>query len=439
MNHSTQPPQQVQVEQLVPGGDGLAHLSDGRVVFVPGGFVGDHVELLSWQEHGGYCRATEWKLSTPSSERRAPPCPVADRCGGCDWMGLQPEAQLRYKRQLVEDALRRVGKFESHPDVQIEPSPSAVGYRNRVRLQIASNGRLGFLRQGSHELVAIGRCLVCSDRVNRAIEGLQRSIDAADRVAIAEAFEQVEVRCLAPKDELLLVPRRQRASATLPASVSAWLTRLRKSFVVDTAGRKRLDPQLAQRTPFTVDGESCELTLAPGVFTQVNWRVNERIASELVQGAVKRGVKTFADLYCGVGNFSLPLLRRQLIGTGVESHPVASACARASDETKKPERFQSEDVARTVRRWALKGRRFDLVIVDPPRAGVGKAIDTVAELSRRWIFYCACDPVSFARDARRLTELGFELEQVRGHDMFPQTHHVELAAWFVRRATEAGD
>ena len=168
----------------------------------------------------------------------------------------------------------------------------------------------------------------------------------------------------------------------------------------------------------------------PGAFTQVNWEVNRALVDAVVQGALRRRASSFADLYSGSGNFSLPLLRAGLSGKGVEVSAASIECAqRAAREQGLGGEFFAGDVGRVAARWATAGQRYDLVVLDPPRAGAKEALDSVVRLAGRAVVLIACDPVTFARDLRVLMDRGLVLEEVRAFDMFPQTHHVECLAW----------
>jgi 23S rRNA (uracil1939-C5)-methyltransferase len=206
--------------------------------------------------------------------------------------------------------------------------------------------------------------------------------------------------------------------------------------VVDVRGTPDAQPvaplaTLLQAASLT---EQIQLHIAPSAFTQVNWPVNQAIVAELLEGVDKRELHTFADLYSGIGNFSLPLLARGLTGVGVEESPLSVALARlaASKHGFTLGHFIAEDVANTVRSWAQEARRFDLVVVDPPRSGATQTTAAIAAIAQRYLFLCACDPVTFARDIRDYLAAGFQLESLRIHDMFPQTHHFEVTAWLRR-------
>jgi 23S rRNA (uracil1939-C5)-methyltransferase len=162
--------------------------------------------------------------------------------------------------------------------------------------------------------------------------------------------------------------------------------------------------------------------------------VNRVLVQRVLELARDAGASTFCDLYCGSGNFTLPLVHAGLSGVGVEESASAISQARQAAEQQGlgAARFYSEEAAAFAQRAARAGERFDLVILDPPRAGVKKSLDSMAELSAGRLILVGCDPVTFARDLARLGSLGLVVRGIEAFDMFPQTHHVEALAWLDR-------
>ena len=415
-----------EVAALVPGGDGLARLEDGRIAFVPGGLPGDRIRPLRVQDRRTYLRALSWKLVQASPERVTPPCPVADACGGCDWMHLERSAQLREKAALLGQALTRTGKFDRLPAA---PAVTSHGpnerYRNRLRLHVDAQGRLGLFARRSHELVAIDDCLV-GPEATRQVLAVLRELGAAHPGSLA-SFGEVELR-VAPTDPRIALTLRPRELAGTPAPASERLVRaLAEHFVVSVVGRPT-PAACEQRWPLV---EGVDLAVPVEAFVQVNWSVNVELVRRVVSGARRRNLRSFCDLYCGAGNFALPLLAAGLQGTAIDhdpaSVPAAERTARRAGWSSGT--FIAADVLSGLRKVHRRGERFDLLVLDPPRSGARALLDTIADLEPRHVAICACDPVTLARDARRLVDRGFDLEELGGLDMFPHTHHFEVLAW----------
>lgn len=414
------------IERLVPGGDGLHRLRDGRVGFATGALPGDRIEVLDAESKSGYVRARKWRLLTAGADRVTPPCPVAERCGGCDWMALARPAQLSHKVAIVRDALTRVGRLSPPETIEIVSAGPELRYRNRLRLHIDRRGRLGLFSRGTRQLVEIPGCPVCDPRIDEAVARM-RAIVAGRPDALAP-FEAVEIRCSPNAPEIALTFARREAVAEFSADTRALLGELRERYAVDAGDAE--PPTQRWRLPGGV-----ELEAPTRAFTQVNWTVNERLVSAVVEGALARGVSRFCDLYAGAGNFALALLARGIDGVAIEESDTAVLTAEraAVRQGLTRGRFVQADVMSGVRALLAAAERFDLVVADPPRAGARSAVPLIARLEPRELALCSCDPPTLARDLRELVDSGYVLGAITAFDMFPQTHHVEVLVWMSRR------
>jgi 23S rRNA (uracil1939-C5)-methyltransferase len=414
---------EVLIEKLIPDGKALGRLSDGRVVIAVGAVPGDRIGLDVVSESKGLITVRTHRLLTASPLRIEPICAVADRCGGCDWMMLPIAEQRRQKLAVLKEALLRTGKidWQSRP-LELCAGERAEAYRGRVRLQIAG-GRIGFHHRGSHELVEPERCAVSTDAVNAALREIREL--AREHARALDAFSWLEVREATDGTLSVLLEPQPNPPA---ADTSAWLEALRVRFLVAVGGRDGARPELWQRFQLTDD---TFMRSSPSGFVQVNWEVNRALIAHVLEGALARGIGTFLDAYSGSGNFTLPLLRHGLSGLAVESNAGAVAALReaARQQGLDAGSFVVADAAAYASELGRQARGFDLVLVDPPRAGLVAGLEPLAQLARRWFLMCSCNPVTLARDLRRLLELGFELTELRAFDMFPQTHHLETLAW----------
>lgn len=412
------------IDRLVPGGDGMARLEDGRVAFATGALPGDRIAVHELEKHKSFVRAKRWDLVEPSADRVEPPCPIADRCGGCDWMRLARPAQVAAKSSILHEALTRVGRFRDLPEIPVLVAGRDLGYRTRLRLHVDATGKIGLYEKKSHYVVALDSCPVSHPEIDRALRVL-RVLAEKHRHAMV-AFKEIEIRIApgGPPTTLWMIPHQNHREHT-----EDLLRELGKQFPVSVAGQT--GGVADQRWPLPGD---IELFAPPGAFTQVNWSVNLELVSKVLEGARERGVKSFLDLYCGAGNFTLPLLKAGLEGLGVDRVGAGiRAARRAAAHFGLDERvFVDADVSQEVERLVQTAQRFDLVVLDPPRTGAKDIAPRLAELSPRHLAMCSCDPPTFARDLRALVDSGFELESVLGFDMFPHTHHVEALAWLKR-------
>ena len=409
-----------QVERLVPGGAGFLRLANGQGAFAPGALPGERIHVAQAEDHGAYLEAKRWTLLEPSPDRVVPVCPVQSRCGGCDLMTLDYSAQLKAKVGILQDALTRVGHFHTLPELEFVPSEASLGYRSRIRLHVDA-GRVGFFAPQSRELVEIPGCIVADPELDAALHTLRALV--APHVAELSSFSELELRVApaGPRLSLRLIPasRKWEGGARLIAALAT-------HFQVSIAERAS-DAAFDQRFPLP---EGVELRAPGSAFTQVNWRVNQRLVQALLDGAAERAVKTFCDLYCGAGNFSLPLFKRGLSGIGIEASKFAIAAAKraAAEQQLTNARFIAGDVRDALSQLS-EADRIELIVLDPPRSGARDILPEVIRRAPLHIAYCACDPVTLARDLRALCASGCAIERVIGYDMFPQTHHFETLVW----------
>jgi 23S rRNA (uracil1939-C5)-methyltransferase len=420
------------VLRLVPGGDGLTRLSDGRVAFASGALPGDQIRPLEIEDRKSYVRATRWELVSAGPDRVTAACPVADRCGGCDWMALSRPAELTNKSRVLREALVRTGGFTELPvELPIVSAGSELRYRNRLRLHVDQGGRVGLYARGTHDLVEIPGCLVSDPEIDRALERV-RAAGKLEPRALA-AVDQIEIR-VAPAGARVVVrlhPKPRAEQGALEPLVQALSSDASLTVVIAGGDEARGEQK------FPLPG-GLDLEVGPAAFTQVNWAVNQALVSAVVAGAKARGVRRFLDLYAGAGNFTLPLLAGGMSGIAIDHTDAAitNAARSAREKHLAGGTFLAGDVGARLRRIAHSGERFDLVLIDPPRTGARDVLPWVIELRPQHLALCACDPVTLARDLRTLARAGWQLDEVTGFDMFPRTHHVEALAWMRRRRAD---
>jgi 23S rRNA (uracil1939-C5)-methyltransferase len=415
------------IERLVPGGAGFLRLDNGQGAFALGALPGERIRVEQAEDHRTYLQATRWTLLEPSPDRVTPVCPVQARCGGCDLMTLSYGAQLAAKAGMLREALTRTGRFRELPEIRLVQSEAVVGYRSRIRLHVASDARIGFFAAGSQDLIEIPGCPVADPALEHALLTL-RAIVAQHGTALTR-FAELELRVApaGPRLSLWLMPKKPELSG-----VTQLLSALSAAFQVSIAERAS-DPEHEQRFPLP---GGVELRAPAQAFTQVNWAVNQALVQALLDAVERRKLRRFCDLYCGAGNFSLPLVSRGLSGVGIEASKSAIAAAKRAAVAEKLTqiRFVAGDVRDALAKLP-RSEAFELVVLDPPRSG---ARDVLPELLRRephHIAYCACDPVTLARDLRTLCDAGYALRELSVFDMFPQTHHFETLVWLSRART----
>jgi 23S rRNA (uracil1939-C5)-methyltransferase len=344
-------------------------------------------------------------------------------------MMLRASEQPQHKLAVLREALLRTAKIDwSDRAISMITAPSPQGYRRRIRLQLVA-GRIGFYARGSHQLVEPEQCRVSSPALNRGLAQL-RQLTHLQPAALA-GVRSLELREACDGTlSLYLEPDPDGVRPALELGEAGTLFQV----CVGAAGAE--SEQLWQRFELT---EHCYLLAPPGCFTQVHWHINRALIARVLAGAQARGAASFLDAYAGCGNFALPLLAAGLTGKAIESHPLAIRAAReaARRQALPAEGFLTGDSAALGRELLRQRQSFDLVLLDPPRAGVKHGLAELAQLARGWLVMCSCNPVTLARDLKALVEQGFTLEEIEAFDMFPETHHLETLVWLRAPAVAA--
>jgi 23S rRNA (uracil1939-C5)-methyltransferase len=394
---------EVVIEKLVPGGDGLARM-EGKVAFIPFTLPGERVRARVAEAKKDFVRALPVEILEASPDRVAAPCPVFGRCGGCDWQHIDPPAQARHKLAMAEDALRRIGGI-AFPGLAIE-SGEPWRYRNRVQIHRAADGTAGFLARSSHALVPIRDCPISRPAFGplfaprlgpaAASPGSRRPSDGTRRyVAWSHPLPE--------GGDFLL--------SAEPGSVSLG----EKLPSLDGAAGGIAVPILGKTLRFDLQ-----------CFFQSNLEMTARLIPYALEGLAGR---LALDLYCGVGLFGAFLADRFERVLAVEENPIALEWAQRNiGATHDFLRGRVEDLL-GAERGLLAEALPEAIVVDPPRTGLDAAVTgfLVAKRPARLV-YVSCDPVTLARDLKRLIAAGFALEGLRLFDFYPQTAHVESVA-----------
>jgi 23S rRNA (uracil1939-C5)-methyltransferase len=431
------------VDSLAHGGAGVAR-HEGYVVFVPGAVPGDRVRAVVAKRRRAFAEARLEEVVSPGPDRVAP---VADH-PGVPWQVLRYEAQLATKSAQVADALRRIGRLEGFDLEPIVPAGERWRYRNKLEYSFGTDpeGRLvcGFHAPGRWDVVEpVDDCLLASERGNdvrrRVVEWCRNhALAAHDRRAGTGVLRNLVVR--EGRRTGQIQARLVTAGGELDAralagvlDVDGLLHTVTDEVAETTASG---DTVLVSGTALLeeVVGE-LRFLISPGAFFQTNTEMAERLYAVAAQYAALEGWERVFDLYCGIGTIGLHLAARtgELWGLEVSDEAVADAerNARANDVTNA--RFLAGDVRRELRGLVEAAGRPDVVVVDPPRAGLSqKVVRRIVEAGPRRIVYLSCNPTTLAPNAAQLVEAGWALRRVRPVDMFPQTPHIECVAQLER-------
>ena len=434
------------VDTLAYGGAGVARL-EGYVVFVQGGIPGDTVRVEVGKSKRAYAEARVLEVVTPSPERIEP---VAQH-PGAPWQVIPYAKQLEIKAEQVDDSLRRIGKLDGFTLEPIIPALQEWRYRNKLEYSFGTDdsGRLicGFHAPGRWEdIVEVNDCMLASEKSNQAREEIvawcrAQGLEPYDRrtnqgflrnlvVREGRRSGEIQVRLVTSPGKL---DEEGLAEAAATANGLLW-TKLASVAETTTggetallAGIERLEEQIGNLS-ISISGEA---------FFQTNTEMAERLYAVAVEYAELKGFERLYDLYCGIGTIGLLMAPRvaELWGLEIVEDAISDAIANARRNEIDNAHFFAGDVRLAMRDLVEKAGRPDVLVVDPPRAGLSqKIVRRVIEAAPKRIVYVSCNPTTLAPNAAQLVEAGYELTKVRPVDMFPQTPHIECVAQLERRS-----
>lgn len=423
------------IHKLIHGGKGLGTLADGIKVMVAGVLPGETITLRETKAHRGHKEAELLRIDQPSPERVEPPCPYYGHCGGCNLQHASYGMQLASKREILLESLHRGGIDLSDDQCRPTlPSPQQFGYRHRIRLHVDTEGRVGFHQATSNTLVPIRRCLLATEAIN---EVLERLVDAELNESFQGSIAGIEM-IHSPADDrlfLLLHPAaeaKQQQLAPLPALLAPLADVV---IMAAQRGRKQQpQPEAILNQQFSLFDHPYQLNWEVGCFFQVNVQQNLQLITIALQDLEIPAPYLALDLFCGMGNFSIPLALRGASVTGIEHNKrsIHWAGRNAVEAGLTSCRFHIGDVEAQLRQLAKRRSRIDIILLDPPRQGLGKAAALLPELAPQQIVAISCDPATQARDLGQIIAGGYHLRHITPVDMFPQTHHIESVALLER-------
>lgn len=405
----------------------------GKAIFIEGALPGEQVKARILEDKKQYAHAALQQVVTPAANRIAPFCSHYRECGGCSAQHLAEADQRAAKEAGLVSLFERLGNIQP-PALEPVLGGESRAYRRVCRLAIKfdKNGRctrVGFRRRQSNDLVEIGGCPVLAEPLSVLIPPLRECLN---RLKSQRELGHAE---LIQAEQGILMLLRHTGRPT--EADRAQLIEFAKTQGIDLylqAADEQIEPLHQQFAPsYSLDGLS--LAFAPGDFIQVNAPVNQRMVEQALSWLEAGKDDKVLDLFCGIGNFTLPLARqaREVVGVEGELAMVARAEENARRNGINNARFYKADLSGDIAgmSWAREG--FDLVLLDPARPGAFEVMEHVVKLSPRRVVYVSCNPVTLARDSQVLVKGGYRLVRLGMLDMFPHTGHLESMALFERK------
>ena len=429
----------VAIEGYGEGGMGVARI-DGRVVFVHGALRGETCRVLILKTLKSVAFAKVLEVLEPSSERMESDCPYFPRCGGCTYRHMSYEEELRLKKQRVQDNLARIGGSAVVVE-EILGAADTLRYRNKAQYPVSKDGRVGFYRARTHEVIECEQCLLVKNEADAAAEALREYMQSCRVAGYDEKtgrglVRHLYVRSNATGESLVCVlvngdklPQEETLVALLrgacPKCTGIVLgTNTKKGNVI--LGDRYRTLWGDDRLEDTLCGKRFLLSVPS--FYQVNRTQAERLYAKAIEFADLTGRETVLDLYCGAGTITLALSDHAKKVLGAEIVPEAIDDARENavrNEVKNVE-FFCGDASDVAKKLAQEHLRPDVITVDPPRKGLAPVlVESIAEMQPERVVYVSCDSATMARDVKRFAELGYTATRAAAVDMFPRADHVE--------------
>jgi 23S rRNA (uracil1939-C5)-methyltransferase len=428
---------EVRIEKLVYGGDGLAH-HEGQTVFVPLVLPGELVRIESVARKKKFARGRLDRIVEPSPERIAAPCPHFGRCGGCQYQHIPYEAQIRYKSEILRETLGRTGRIQWTGPIASHASPP-FGYRNRAQWKLrgrqndaAAAPGIGYFEAGTTRLIAVDECSILSPRLAEAFEQLRALIAKS---TILSAIDEIEAFGDSADEKILLNLSADKLTDSA-ASIAAALRQAIPSAESILVQDRRADKfELFGPGYLTYSAGGAQFRVGHLSFFQVNRFMVDKLVDTVLGDSKGR---LALDLFAGVGLFTVPLTSRFDRVIGVEANLAASKDLEINLQSSggKSPTHRHATAEDFLMHWH---ETPDLVVLDPPRAGIEPdLLSRLIKLMPWRINYVSCDPATLARDLAGLVGTveapgQYEIRDINLFDIFPQTYHMEVLVRLKRR------
>ena len=428
-------PGEATIESLSHEGRGIAHI-DGKIIFIDGALPGETVRFNYTGQRSRFAEGAAFEVTNSSPDRVDPGCSYFAICGGCSLQHMSPQAQIAHKEQVLFEQLRHIGGVE--PADRLPPLTGEVwGYRHKARLgvkYVQKKGKVlvGFREKNKPYIADIDSCEVLHPVIGKKLIALKELVNS---LQIRSEIPQMEVAI--GDDNAMIVVRHM---VDLPPGDRALLQQFEAEhgigFLLQGNHAETVLPLAengADRLMYKLDDYGVQMEFTPLDFTQINFRINRDMIRQVIELMRPEKTDHLLDLFCGLGNFTLPLARHAAFVTGVEgaTRLVEKARLNAVKNAIDNVEFQKADLYLPAIQGEFLRGRFDKVLMDPPRSGAQEVIEQMKFSQVHRLVYVSCNPATLARDAGLLVKLhGFNLVSAGVMDMFPHTTHVESLAVF---------
>lgn len=431
-------PQKYNIEKIINGGFGLSHDANGRVTLIEGSIPGEIATAKIWFENKNLQKGHPQQITNVSGDRVQPECKYYKQCGGCNFQHMTYSRQLQAKKDIIQDLLARSGhralqEVAANIVASPLPSPQAYHYRQRIRLQVDDTQTLGFYKRRSNTCVPIEHCLLANEKINTCLHALLRH---GAFVKLIPRTESLELLFNPGSGHITLSfhltrkprPADKKHAVTLTNDIHDIEGICFTGDDFAPTGLSKLSFTLPAMPPHTK--RPLTLSWETGGFCQVNLLQNQILIQTVLDFCAVSETDSVLDLFCGMGNFSIPMAEKaeSLLGIEGQGSAIRSAKQNSKLAGHSNSEFRKQPVQDACRELARKDRRFDTIIIDPPRQGAPGLSQLLSNLTRKRLIYISCDPATLCRDMAELVNHNFHLQTLQPIDMFPQTHHIECVA-----------
>ena len=427
---------EIEIEALSHEGRGISHI-DNKVIFTRGALPGEKVIASRTLSRAKYEEADVVEVIEPSFDRIDAKCSVYGICGGCSFQHLSSLNQISAKHDWLQSAF--MGQSRVQPKEWLEPiQVESWGYRRKARLGVRYVAKkekvlVGFRERKSSFVTVMSRCEVLHPSLGDNLEILSECIEA---LSIKDHVPQIEV-AIAEKDTILILRHLQPLNENDEKVLIDYAKKLSITWYLQSGGLDTIKPlKNPIQLTYSIPKHNIEMSFLPNDFTQVNFELNKKMI-DLALGLLDLNENDdVIDLFCGLGNFTLPISRyaNKVVGIEGDQGLVERAKANAEQNNITNALFYKADLFEDVSgfEW-FRGKNYNKALIDPSRTGAIEIVELLPKLNIERLVYVSCNPSTLARDTAKLISLGFSLESAGVMDMFPQTAHVESIALFVRK------
>jgi len=425
------------IESLSHEGRGITSIN-GKTTFVHGALPGEQVSLKISKKHRRYNEAEVIEILSAAKERVTPPCPHAGICGGCSMQHLDISAQIEFKTKVLREQLQHFGKV--NPESWLPPIIGQnLGYRRKARLGVRyvikkEKMLVGFREKSSNYLADIESCAVLDPRIGtklrilaELIQNLSCFMDIPQiEVAASDATVALIFRHLKPLNDLDLNVLKKFGATQ---NFEIWLQPNSPEPI-----HKIWPENNSQRLSYFLPEYQLEMQFHPLDFTQVNHEINPLMIEQAIKLLEINSTHNVLDLFCGLGNFTLPIakLAKEVVGVEGSQEMVMRATQNAEHNKIKNALFFAENLMAPNEKANWLKQKYDRILLDPPRSGAKEILPLIAKCGAERIVYVSCNPATLARDAGELVHnYNYQLVNAGVINMFPHTSHIEVIALFI--------